>query len=326
MRKKASRILFTLILALGLAVSFSLLTLLPIATPAQAQVEGDYRSTGTGNWDVLNKWERYDGTKWVTPTAAQGTPTNFNANVITIRKGHTITVAANVAADQMVIEAGGQLTVNNVALTIVNGPGTDLDVNGTVSLAGDSGSFTINDGATMAFNDGSTYSHDRNGGTIPIATWNTTSTCLVTGVTSIMPGGLDQNFGNLTWNCTKQTVSNDPGTVIKVAGDLTIKSTGKEGAFEFAPGTSTVSRSYSQTGGTVRLSGGPARNLYVSDNFSLSGGTFYMDSGGTVEIRAAKSSQLSQVKIYWWFIGGIAIIIIALVIWILVRWRRFGRY
>lgn len=325
MRKKASRILFTLMLALGLALSFSLLTSGPIATPAQAQVAGDYRSASNGNWDVLNKWERYDGTKWLSPTAAQGEPTNSNANVITIRKGHTVTVTAAVAVDQLVIEPGGQVTVNDAILTIANGTGTDLNVNGTVLLAGDSGSFTIDDGANIAFNSGSTYNHNRNGGTIPIATWNTTSTCLVTGITSTMPSGLNQNFGNLTWDCTSQTVSNDLGSVLKVAGDLTIKSTGK-GAFEFSSGTSTVTGSYSQTGGTVRVSGGSARTLNVSDNFSLSGGAFYMDSGGTVGIRAEKSSQN---KNNWWLIGGIAgiiILIMALAIWILVRWKRFSRY
>jgi hypothetical protein len=325
MRKKTSRILFTLILALGLALSFSLLTSMPMATPAKAQLVGDYRSVATGNWDVLSKWERYDGTKWSTPTAAQGRPTNINANVITIRKGHTITVTTAVTADQLVIESGGQVTINNVTLTIANGDGTGLNVNGTVLLAGDSGSITVDTGTTVAFNSGSTYNHNRNGGTIPIATWDTTSTCLVTGVTSTMPSGLNQKFGNLTWNCTNQTVSNNPASVLKVTGDLIIKSTGK-GAFEFSSGTSIVNGSYSQTGGMVKVGGGSVQTLNVSDNFSLSGGTFYMSSGGTVGIKAVESSESSQIEIKWWLIGGIAVIIMALAIWILVRWIRFSRY
>jgi hypothetical protein len=325
MRNKASRILFILMLTLGLAMSFSLLISVPMTTLAQAQVVGDYRSASTGNWDVPAKWERYDGTKWLTPTAEQGTPSSSNANVITIRKGHTITVAKAIAVDQLVIERGGQVTVNNVILTIANGDGVDLNVNGTVLLSGDSGGFAIDTGTTITFNSGSTYNHNRNGGTIPVATWDTTSTCLVTGVTSTMPSGLDQTFGNLTWNCTNQTVSNNPGSVLKVSGDLTIKNTGK-GALEFFPGTSTIDGSYSQTGGAVKVGDGSAQTLNVSDNFSLSGGTFYMGRGGTVGIQAAKSSQSSRIEIKWWLIAGIAGIIMALAIWILVRWIRFSRY
>jgi hypothetical protein len=181
MRKKASRILFILVSTLGLALSFSLLASVPMTIPARAQALGDYRSAATGNWNVPSKWERYDGTKWLTPTAQQGTPSSTNANVIIIRKGHTITVTEAVAVDQMVIELGGQVTINNVILTLANGDGVDLNDSGTVLLTGDSGGFAIDAGATITFNSGSTYNHNRNGGTIPIATWDTASTCLVTG-------------------------------------------------------------------------------------------------------------------------------------------------
>jgi hypothetical protein len=143
--------------------------------------------------------------------------------------------------------------------------------------------------------------------------------------------GLDQTFGNLTWDCANQTVSNNPGSILKVSGDLTIENTG-EGALEFSSGTSTVDGSYFQTGGAVKVGDGSAQTLEISDNFSLSGGTFYIGSGGTVAIQAAESSQPSRtsqpsrIEIKWWLIGGIAGIIMALAIWILVRWIRLSRY
>lgn len=58
----------------------------------QAQNVGDYRSNITsGNWTSLNTWQRYDGTNWVTPTAAQGYPGQYTGTgAINIRSGNTI--------------------------------------------------------------------------------------------------------------------------------------------------------------------------------------------------------------------------------------------
>ena len=79
------------------------------------QSVGDYRSLQTGNWNSTTTWERWDGFTWVTP--APSTPTSGNG-AITIQNGHTVTVTGNVAVDQVVVDAGGQITVNSGVITV----------------------------------------------------------------------------------------------------------------------------------------------------------------------------------------------------------------
>ncbi len=146
---KAKLILFTLFL---MAVSIGL-----------AQTSGDYRTaTGltTGNWNSTSTWETYNGTSWV---AASSTPTSGNG-VITIRNGATVTITAAITngIDQVVVEAGGALSINTgLAITLANGTGLDLSVSGTFTIngtltMGGSGnkysSLTVNSGGVFVVN------------------------------------------------------------------------------------------------------------------------------------------------------------------------------
>ncbi|MFD1315404.1 hypothetical protein ACFQ39_07220, partial [Namhaeicola litoreus] len=74
-----------------------LILLFGFITLTFAQVTGDYRSIGTGNWSNLSSWQRFNGTTWVTPTAGQGYPgQNAGTNNVYVRSGHTITLNVNV--------------------------------------------------------------------------------------------------------------------------------------------------------------------------------------------------------------------------------------
>ncbi len=107
-----------------------------------AQVTGDYRSVNApnptgGNWSDITKWERYNGSSWV---AAAVAPTSAD-QTITIRTGDNIILDASVTADQLVVETGAFLSINAFFsasggndLTLNNGTGTDLTVNGTMLL------------------------------------------------------------------------------------------------------------------------------------------------------------------------------------------------
>ncbi len=97
------------------------------------QSAGDYQSVATGNWNNTATWERYDGSSWITP--APSTPTSADG-AITIRNGHTVTITASVTADQIVIESGATLNNNTSSanLTLNDGAGTDMTVNGTYLL------------------------------------------------------------------------------------------------------------------------------------------------------------------------------------------------
>jgi hypothetical protein len=99
---------------------------------SSGQSVGDYRSIATGNWATLATWQRFDGAIWV---AAPSAPTSADG-VITIRSPHTVTIAAAVTADQIVVDAGGRLNNNTGGqnLTLNNGTGDDLTVNGIYLL------------------------------------------------------------------------------------------------------------------------------------------------------------------------------------------------
>jgi hypothetical protein len=84
-------------------------------------------NTVAGSWSSATSWESsHDGTtNWITATLAP----NNNASTVTIRNGHTISVAAAVTVDDVVIASGGNLTLNSgVTLTVNNGSGDDIIV------------------------------------------------------------------------------------------------------------------------------------------------------------------------------------------------------
>jgi hypothetical protein len=150
------------------------------ATPAVVSLAtDDFRSvTPGGNWGTVATWETSPdngATPWIPATL---TPT-ASANTITIRNTADVTVAATADGDQITVDAGATLTLN-ANFTLADGAGTDLDVNGIVINT--SGTHTIT--GTAVFNAGSLYQHNRNGGNILIATWATTATTEIIGMTN----------------------------------------------------------------------------------------------------------------------------------------------
>ena len=166
-----------------------------------------YRSKQSGSWGATTSWQSSsDGVNWANATAA---PSN-TANTILIRNTHEITVNTNTTADQVTVEAGGIVTIDNSkTLTVNDGVGVDLEVNGTLNVNGGliGGTLTQNAGSTTVFNANSFYNHKRNSGTIPTASWDATSTCTVTGMVATVPtiSSFNQTFGNFTWNCSSQS-------------------------------------------------------------------------------------------------------------------------
>ncbi len=98
----------------------------------RAQALDDYRTAGSGNWNSLSTWQRYDGANWV---SAAVLPSNA-AGIITIRNGHTVTVSDNRTIDQTVVETGASLNQTGGVLILNNGAGDDLTVNGSYSISG----------------------------------------------------------------------------------------------------------------------------------------------------------------------------------------------
>jgi hypothetical protein len=218
----------------------------------------------------------FTGTIQFTTPGAGGTI--FRCNSLVISSNSAVTFnnnAGNVARTFRMesattpssIEAGSSLTVTSGGTTassfevvffnthpftvngslIFSGAGSSTRLNAGTSLSTINGSL-INQApnanptgttATLIFGAGSTFEIAKNGGSIPTATWNTTSTLLVTGMLASGPSNLSSNsFGNLIWNCPGQTsaanLSLAAATVFK--GSVEIRNTnGSNFRFATAP-------------------------------------------------------------------------------------------
>ncbi len=124
-----------------------------------------------------------------------------------------------------------------------------------------------------------TYEHRMTSGTIPTATWNTGSTCLLTTWTSnTAPGGLVQNFSNFTFNCSGITGFFSCGLTgaFTINDTLTITNTGS-GQFGLANNGS----NYTANIGTIKVDGGnlcltntgTGNTVNVADKVLITGGT-----------------------------------------------------
>ncbi len=189
------------------------LTVLFMSNILLAQNLGDYRSKISGNWGDASTWEVYDGTNWIDAT----NPPDGSSGTITIQSGHNVNVAS--------------------ALSVT---GANVVVDGYLK---NSSSITLTVPGTFTFNSGSTYEHAINGGNIPISTWNTGSTCKITGTTSAtsFSGGSNQNFYHYIWDCPLQTANTGlswSGNTIY--GNIIIKSTGASNRVQMCTGNATV--------------------------------------------------------------------------------------
>ena len=159
---------------------------------AFSQQTGDYRSLTSGDWSAAATWETFDGSNWVPASSA---PTGTE-----------------------------NITVDNQDTARVDGAVT-ISGTGYVKVI-DTGVIEITTGS-LTFDDGTTYEHARNGGSVPTATWGTGSTALFTGITSTAPDNRGQDYYNLTLNTPGLTSNRDMGLVdVTIGGDITVINTG----------------------------------------------------------------------------------------------------
>ncbi len=68
-----------------------------ITVVAHAQVNGDYQTRATGNWDSNTSWQVRSGGAWVNCAAGDYPGAAAGAGTVNIQNGHTLTVTANVS-------------------------------------------------------------------------------------------------------------------------------------------------------------------------------------------------------------------------------------
>ncbi len=278
--KKGSRINVS---AVRRFVVFQLLLTIFSINSIFGQSVGDYRTNGNVQFNTSANWQIYDGTAWVAASVDPG----LGSGVITIRNGHLATLASSETLDQLIVEAGGTLRVNNLRnLTIGNGADPfDLEVYGTIDNYSNINT-AANPGAAIRFNNNSLYNHRLNGGTVPVATWLTNSTCEIMSVTNTIPAGLNQIFGNFTWNCPNQTGDIDLNANLEVRGLFTMANTGSRYLRVATSGSYTMNLgAYTQTGGRLNLAiGGFTCTFNLTGDFNFSGGSFLTSGSGVGNI------------------------------------------
>ncbi|MEP7373061.1 MAG: T9SS type A sorting domain-containing protein [Chitinophagaceae bacterium] len=231
-----------------------------------------------------------------------------NSNIRLVNTAaRAITIANGAAANDFVIEAGAQLTLGtniNIALASgVAGNPTKAVIDGNLIIEANrdfdsdnanvlttvtgliQNSGTVEGTAGRLSFAGGTYIHARNGGTIPLATWNSASTASVNGIINSGVGNLNQSFGNFTWNSPSQAINfSFAAAITTIKGNFTVANTGTGSIIlkSFGGGTTstTVTGDYIQTGGKLTIIGSSeSHNLNVKGNFDMSGGT--LTRGGT---------------------------------------------
>jgi hypothetical protein len=204
----------------------------------------DYYSGG--NSDATNN------KSWFTNTDGTGNnPKDFNqsGDTFIIQSGHTMTTSKDwTVKGTLQISEGGKL-INTKKITVPS-----ILVNGT-------------------------YQHDADGITMPAATWGTNSLCLITGVKGTQLTGDNQNFANLTYDCSGLTkdITLD---AVSIAGDLNVLNT-KDKNLIMNQSALTVGGNCTINGNLIIATDGNSRSLTVNGNFVfMSNGKVDMDQGG----------------------------------------------
>ncbi|MCK9483735.1 MAG: chitobiase/beta-hexosaminidase C-terminal domain-containing protein, partial [Candidatus Marinimicrobia bacterium] len=217
-----------------------------------------YRSKASGNWTTAGTWQKYDGASWIDADSA---PAGFTEH-ITIQSTDTVTV-------------DDTLRVGSGAVVVVDGYLKNMK--------------SIASSGTFVFNDLSVYEHALDKYAVPEATWNTGSTCLITGITGTSaPTGLDQEFHNFIWNCPNQGGNlNFNAKLTTVNGDFTVLSTNgaqlRLGSVEL---TVNIAGDVNVEGNSILTSTGSTVDYTITVNvggdINIAGGSLYLENAGTV--------------------------------------------
>ncbi len=169
------------------------------------------------------------------------------------------------------ISVAGTLVINPNAAQSNNFSSSNSNTVVTGTIRNNGGTFT-SAAANLNFNAGSFYIHNRDGGSIPAATWNTASNLNISGLTSAGPAGLGQIFGNVNYSSVY---------ALGLTGNLAVTGNLDISAGSIAGTVRTINLTGNLTGaGDLSFTTG---TLNIGGNY-LNSGTF---SGGTVNYNGA---------------------------------------
>ncbi len=231
-------------------------------------VSSAYQSKQSGLWSDFNTWQRHNGSGWVNAISGQ-VPSNTDG-IISIRNGHTVTVNSDTSTDQTSIDFGGKLLLSAGWLTIVNGTGSDLIINGIYERTSVNSTLILNSGAVVDCEATGVYEHNVAGGSLPTITWRDGS---VLKIKNSIQSNLNQSFWDV-WveggNASSLTNTDNTSKVMTVRNDFRLMA----GIF-YLKNTNT-----SITGGT--------HTIRVKGNFLQSGGSFAWNSDNNDNVSIVK--------------------------------------
>lgn len=113
-----------------------------------AQSVGDCRSYTSGPWSSVNSWESWNGASWVNPAAAVPGPSN-NVTVLT---GYTIKVDGIDSCNNLKIDSGGVLIINeNKSLTVLGALTNYAGSSGLIIRSGKTGTGNLINGSSGVY-------------------------------------------------------------------------------------------------------------------------------------------------------------------------------
>ncbi len=248
-----------------------------------------YRSRTDGNWSSATTWQvSSDGTNWYNATQS---PTSSD-DTIEVVSGHTVTVTANVTTDQTTVN--GSLTVNSgVTLTIANGTGDDIAINGTLTNTGTvsfntSATMTAGTSSTIIFN-GSAAQTTGSGfpSTVNNLTLNNSYTgspdltlsnnLTVNGTFTMTQGTLDLNGKTLSYGTSASLVYD--GTAAQNSGSEWLSSMSRPVTISNTSSSGVTMTGDRSTSSSVTVSNGATITM---GTYAISGsGSFTLSGGGT---------------------------------------------
>ncbi len=285
-----------------------------------------------------------------TQTITRMTFTNNTVGIFQTNAANTLTFLSdnNAATDELSIAAGSSLISNSPsnALTMTfGGTGATATIAGTMESVSNSvnnvfnftnavatvtsvgtiaeggsnsgSAVTTTTAANLLVNGLFNYKYTTNTVGFPLASWNTGSTMLISGYTTVTGGpngNQNQTFYNFTYNCPLQTANANWSATgaMNVTNNLTITSTGT-GSWQYAStqGYTANIGNFIQTGGVFDLSSGnttSAQIVNVSGTFNKTGGTLKgtnttgqptINFNGTAVQNATFDSSINGRIMYW---------------------------
>ncbi|MFM9948121.1 MAG: choice-of-anchor D domain-containing protein [Saprospiraceae bacterium] len=238
-----------------------------------------YRTKQSGLWSQAQTWEASEDA--ITWSDAAQTPGQDDLSV-SIRNLHEVGIDADVTIDQLVVGVGSLLNLTAGTLTVSNGAGTDLLVQGILRNSTLS-QFSLNAGAVIVVDNGGKYQHNPSvSGSMTPMTWNVGATCEILRASGMPGGTLNQAYHHFVWNSANHGAAtiNLVGNLKTINGDFWVQNTGT-GALRLAGSSENIlnvaGNVVINSGTTLDLGNGSANStLNINGNLTLDGALVFM--------------------------------------------------